>query len=124
MEPSSIFQSNPIWKKLEELEIETHHSVLNASDLAISRVTYWIDPIDEIVTRIHRIGGLSQEVSAASLEQSKSVVQNCGAMGQATQQCASAHQKFVTTSEELSRQVGQLKASVSFSQMAGARQIC
>jgi methyl-accepting chemotaxis protein len=58
-----------------------------------------------------------QEIAAASSEQSQSVTQIGGAMGQlskATQQNASASEELAATSEELSGQAEQLQQSVSF----------
>jgi methyl-accepting chemotaxis protein len=58
-----------------------------------------------------------QEIAAASTEQSESVVQIGGAMGQlskATQQNASASEELAATSEELSGQAEQLQMSVAF----------
>jgi methyl-accepting chemotaxis protein len=58
-----------------------------------------------------------QEIAAASQEQSQSVVQIGGAMGQlskATQQNASASEELAATSEELSGQAEQLQHSVAF----------
>ena len=60
---------------------------------------------------------LVQEIAAASAEQSESVVQIGGAMGQlskATQQNASASEELAATSEELSGQAEQLQQSVAF----------
>ena len=58
-----------------------------------------------------------QEIAAASAEQSESVVQIGGAMGQlskATQQNASASEELAATSEELSGQAEQLQQSIAF----------
>jgi len=59
-----------------------------------------------------------QEIAASSSEQSSSVEQIGGAMGQlnkATQQNASASEELAATSEELSAQADQLKQSIDFS---------
>jgi methyl-accepting chemotaxis protein len=58
-----------------------------------------------------------QEIAAASQEQSQSVTQIGGAMGQlskATQQNASASEELAATAEELSGQAAQLQDSVAF----------
>jgi methyl-accepting chemotaxis protein len=58
-----------------------------------------------------------QEIAAASQEQSESVTQIGGAMGQlskATQQNASASEELAATSEELSGQAEQLQESIAF----------
>ena len=58
-----------------------------------------------------------QEIAAASVEQSESIVQIGGAMGQlskATQQNAAASEQLTATSEELSGQAEQLQHSVAF----------
>ena len=58
-----------------------------------------------------------QEIAAASSEQSESVVQISGAMGQltkATSQNASASEELAATSEELSGQAEQLQQSIAF----------
>jgi len=63
-----------------------------------------------------------QEIAAASAEQSESVVQIGGAMGQlskATQQNASASEELAATSEELSGQAEQLQQSVAFFTLGG-----
>jgi methyl-accepting chemotaxis protein len=60
---------------------------------------------------------LVQEIAAASAEQSESVTQIGGAMGQlskATQQNASASEELAATSEELSGQAEQLQQSIAF----------
>jgi methyl-accepting chemotaxis protein len=57
-----------------------------------------------------------QEIAAASQEQSQSVTQIGGAMGQlskATQQNASASEELAATSEELSGQAEQLQQAVA-----------
>ena len=66
---------------------------------------------------IQKTSELVQEIAAASAEQSESVVQIGGAMGQlskATQQNASASEQLAATSEELSGQAEQLQQSVAF----------
>ena len=66
---------------------------------------------------IQKTSELVQEIAAASAEQSESVVQIGGAMGQlskATQQNASASEELAATSEELSGQAEQLQQSVAF----------
>ena len=73
--------------------------------------------LDEIVPSIRKTSELVQEIAAASAEQSGSVVQIGGAMGQlskATQQNASASEELAATSEELSGQAEQLQQSVAF----------
>ena len=58
-----------------------------------------------------------QEIATASVEQSKSVTQIGGAMGQlsrATQQNASAAEELAATSDELSAQAEQLQHSIAF----------
>ena len=65
-----------------------------------------------------------QEIAAASQEQSQSVTQIGGAMGQlskATQQNASASEELAATSEELSGQAEQLQQSVAFFSAGRAR---
>ena len=73
--------------------------------------------LDEIVPSIQKTSELVQEIAAASSEQSDSVTQIGGAMGQlskATQQNASASEELAATSEELSGQAEQLQQSVAF----------
>ena len=73
--------------------------------------------LDEIVPSIQKTSDLVQEIAAASQEQSQSVTQIGGAMGQlskATQQNASASEELAATAEELSGQAGQLQQAVSF----------
>ncbi|MBK7002432.1 MAG: chemotaxis protein [Rhodoferax sp.] len=73
--------------------------------------------LDNIVPSIQKTSDLVQEIAVASVEQSESVVQIGGAMGQlakATQQNASASEQLAATSEELSGQAMQLQQSVSF----------
>ncbi len=63
-----------------------------------------------------------QEIAAASQEQSQSVTQIGGAMGQlskATQQNASASEELAATAEELSGQAEQLQESVAFFNLGG-----
>ncbi|MDD2810703.1 MAG: methyl-accepting chemotaxis protein, partial [Rhodoferax sp.] len=70
-----------------------------------------------IVPSIQKTSELVQEIAAASSEQSESVTQIGGAMGQlskATQQNASASEELAATSEELSGQAEQLQQSVAF----------
>jgi methyl-accepting chemotaxis protein len=71
----------------------------------------------EIVPSIQKTSELVQDIAAASSEQSESVVQIGGAMGQlskATQQNASASEELAATSEELTGQAEQLQQSVAF----------
>jgi methyl-accepting chemotaxis protein len=73
--------------------------------------------LDEIVPSIQKTSELVQEIAASSAEQSSSVVQIGGAMGQlskATQQNASASEELAATSEELSGQAEQLQQSIAF----------
>ncbi len=73
--------------------------------------------LNEIVPSIQKTSELVQEIAAASSEQSGSVLQIGGAMGQlskATQQNASASEELAATSEELSGQAQQLQQSISF----------
>jgi methyl-accepting chemotaxis protein len=73
--------------------------------------------LSEIVPSIQKTSELVQEIAAASSEQSESVVQIGGAMGQlskATQQNASASEELAATSEELSAQAKQLQESIDF----------
>jgi len=73
--------------------------------------------LTQIVPSIQGTSELVQEIAAASTEQSESVVQINGAMGQltnATQQNASASEELAATSEELSAQAHQLKGSIDF----------
>jgi methyl-accepting chemotaxis protein len=73
--------------------------------------------LNEIVPSIQKTSELVQEIAAASAEQSGSVVQIGGAMGQlsrATQQNASASEELAATSEELSGQAEQLQQSIAF----------
>jgi len=73
--------------------------------------------LDQIVPSIQKTSELVQEIAAASSEQSESVVQIGGAMGQltrATQQNASASEELAATSEELSAQAEQLQESIAF----------
>jgi methyl-accepting chemotaxis protein len=73
--------------------------------------------LDAIVPSIQKTSELVQEIAAASAEQSESVVQIGGAMGQlskATQQNASASEELAATSEELSGQAEQLQESIAF----------
>ena len=73
--------------------------------------------LNEIVPSIQRTSALVQEIAASSTEQSESVLQIGGAMGQlakATQQNASASEQLAATSEELSAQAEQLQQSVAF----------
>ena len=73
--------------------------------------------LGEIVPSIQKTSELVQEIAAASAEQSESVVQIGGAMGQlskATQQNASASEELAATSEELSGQAEQLQQSIAF----------
>ena len=66
---------------------------------------------------IQKTSELVQEIAASSAEQSESVTQIGGAMGQlskATQQNASASEELAATSEELSGQAEQLQQSVAF----------
>jgi methyl-accepting chemotaxis protein len=69
------------------------------------------------VPSIQKTSELVQEIAAASSEQSESVTQIGGAMGQlskATQQNASASEELAATSEELSGQAEQLQQSIAF----------
>jgi methyl-accepting chemotaxis protein len=69
------------------------------------------------VPSIQKTSELVQEIAASSAEQSESVVQIGGAMGQlskATQQNASASEELAATSEELSGQAEQLQQSIAF----------
>jgi methyl-accepting chemotaxis protein len=78
--------------------------------------------LGEIVPSIQKTSELVQEIAAASTEQSESVVQIGGAMGQlskATQQNASASEELAATSEELSGQAEQLQESIAFFQIGG-----
>lgn len=71
----------------------------------------------EIVPNIQKTSQLVQEIASASAEQSESVTQIGGAMGQvtkATQQNASASEQLAATSEELSGQAEKLQQSVAF----------
>ena len=73
--------------------------------------------LEAIVPSIQKTSELVQEIAAASAEQSESVVQIGGAMGQlskATQQNASASEELAATSEELSGQAEQLQQSIAF----------
>ena len=75
---------------------------------------------------IQRTSELVQEIAAASSEQSQSVTQIGGAMGQlskATQQNASASEELAATSEELSGQAEQLQQAVSFFSAGGAERV-
>ena len=66
---------------------------------------------------VQKTSELVQEIAAASSEQSESVTQIGGAMGQlskATQQNASASEELAATSEELSGQAEQLQQSIAF----------
>jgi methyl-accepting chemotaxis protein len=79
--------------------------------------------LDQIVPSIQKTSELVQEIAAASTEQSESVVQIGGAMGQlnqATQQNASASEELAATSEELSAQAEQLQQSIAFFQTGEA----
>jgi methyl-accepting chemotaxis protein len=69
------------------------------------------------VPSIQKTSELVQEIAAASQEQSQSVTQIGGAMGQlskATQQNASASEELAATAEELTGQAGQLQQAISF----------
>jgi methyl-accepting chemotaxis protein len=69
------------------------------------------------VPSIQKTSELVQEIAAASSEQSESVTQIGGAMGQlskATQQNASASEELAATSEELATQADQLQQSIGF----------
>ena len=70
-----------------------------------------------IVPSIQKTSELVQEIAAASTEQSESVVQIGGAMGQlskATQQNASASENWLPPARELSGQAEQLQQSIAF----------
>ena len=73
--------------------------------------------LHQIVPSIQKTSDLVQEIAVASTEQTESVVQIGGAMGQlskATQQNASASEQLAATSEELLGQAANLQQSVEF----------
>ncbi len=73
--------------------------------------------LHQIVPSIQKTSDLVQEIAVASTDQTESVVQIGGAMGQlskATQQNASASEQLAATSEELLGQAANLQQTVEF----------
>ena len=104
-------------RKLAERSQEAVKEIGDLASNSVSTAERAGKPLDEIVPNIQKTSELVQELAAASQEQSQSVTQIGGAMGQlskATQQNASASEELAATSEELSGQAEQLQQSVAF----------
>ena len=108
-------------RKLAERSQEAAREIGSLARDSVSTAERAGKVLETIVPTIQRTSQLVQEIAAASTDQSDSVLQIGGAMGQltrATQQNASASEQLAATSEELSAQAEQLQRSVAFFQTA------
>ena len=107
-------------RKLAERSQEAAKEISELAGRSVSTAERAGKLLNEIVPSIQQTSQLVQEIAAVSVEQSESVVQIGGAMGQlskATQQNASASEELAATSEELSGQAEQLQRAVAFFQL-------
>jgi len=104
-------------RKLAERSQQAAKEIGELAGSSVSTAAHAEKLLSQIVPSIQKTSALVQEIATASAEQSESVTQIGGAMGQlarATQQNASASEELAATSEELTGQAQQLQDSVAF----------